>query len=120
MTTLLLLIIYLAFISLGLPDPMLGAAWPAMQIELGAKLETAGLLFMVVASGTIISSLASGRLLKCFGTGRVTFVSVLMTAVALLGVHFSPSVIWLMVFAIPLELGAVSVDAVRKRTRMNS
>ncbi|HLU23157.1 MAG TPA: MFS transporter [Bacillaceae bacterium] len=111
MTTLLLLIIYLAFISLGLPDPMLGAAWPAMQIDLGAKLETAGLLFMVVASGTIISSLASGRLLKCFGTGRVTFVSVLMTAVALLGFHFSPSVIWLMVFAIPLGLGAGAVDA---------
>lgn len=111
MTTLLLLIIYLAFISLGLPDPMLGAAWPAMQIDLGAKLETAGLLFMVVASGTIISSLASGRLLKRFGTGRVTFVSVLMTAVALLGFHFSPSVIWLMVFAIPLGLGAGAVDA---------
>src|SRR5690606_18190460 len=103
--------IYLAFISLGLPDPMLGAAWPAMQIDLGAKLETAGLLFMVVASGTIISSLASGRLLKRFGTGRVTFVSVLMTAVALLGFHFSPSVIWLMVFAIPLGLGAGAVDA---------
>ncbi|KAB2331367.1 MFS transporter [Bacillus mesophilum] len=111
MTTILLVIIYLAFISLGLPDSLLGAAWPVMQSDLGASLETAGFLFMTIAGGTIISSLFSGKLLKRFGTGRVTFVSVLMTAGALLGFHFAPSVVWLVICAIPLGLGAGAVDA---------
>ncbi|MCC3358135.1 MFS transporter [Bacillus sp. REN16] len=111
MTTILLIIIYLAFISLGLPDSLLGAAWPVMQPDLGAPLETAGFLFMTVAGGTIISSLISGKALKRFGTGKVTFVSVLMTACALLGFHFAPSVGWLVVCAIPLGLGAGAVDA---------
>lgn len=111
MTTFLLVIIYLAFISLGLPDSLLGAAWPVMQSDFGAPLETAGFLFMTVASGTIISSLVSGKVLKRFGTGKVTFVSVLMTAGALLGFHFAPSVGWLVVCAIPLGLGAGAVDA---------
>lgn len=110
MATFLLIIIYLAFISLGLPDSILGAAWPVMQGDLGAPLETAGLLFMTIACGTIISSLVSGRILKRYGTGKVTFVSVLMTAVALLGFHFAPSIIWLMVCAVPLGLGAGAVD----------
>lgn len=111
MTTILLVIIYLAFISLGLPDSLLGAAWPVMQSDLGAPLETAGFLFMTIAGGTIISSLFSGKLLKRFGTGKVTFVSVLMTAGALLGFHFAPSVVWLVICAIPLGLGAGAVDA---------
>lgn len=111
MTTFLLVIIYLAFISLGLPDSLLGVAWPLMQSDYGAPLETAGLLFMTIAGGTIISSLASGKVLKRFGTGKVTFVSVLMTAVALLGFNFAPSVVWLFVCAIPLGLGAGAVDA---------
>lgn len=110
MATFLLIIIYLAFISLGLPDSLLGAAWPVMQGDLGAPLETAGLLFMTIACGTIISSLISGRILKRYGTGKVTFVSVLMTAVALLGFHFAPSIVWLMVCAVPLGLGAGAVD----------
>uniref|UniRef100_UPI00240A0CC5 MFS transporter n=1 Tax=Gracilibacillus dipsosauri TaxID=178340 RepID=UPI00240A0CC5 len=111
MTTLLLVIIYLAFISLGLPDSLLGAAWPAMRLDLNAPLQTGGILFMTIAGGTIVSSLISGRLLKRFGTGRVTFVSVAMTAIALLGFYFAPSVIWLIVCAIPLGLGAGAVDA---------
>ncbi|WP_411747345.1 MFS transporter [Psychrobacillus psychrotolerans] len=110
MATFLLIIIYLAFISLGLPDSLLGAAWPVMQGDLGAPLETAGLLFMTIACGTIISSLISGRILKRYGTGKVTFVSVLMTAVALLGFHFAPSIVWIMVCAVPLGLGAGAVD----------
>ncbi|MCM3034198.1 MULTISPECIES: MFS transporter [unclassified Niallia] len=110
MALFLLIIIYLAFISLGLPDSLLGAAWPVMQLDLGAPLETAGLLFMVIAGGTIISSLISGKVLKRFGTGKVTFVSVLMTAAALLGFCFAPSVVWLIVCAIPLGLGAGAVD----------
>ncbi|WP_419961947.1 MFS transporter [Psychrobacillus sp. BM2] len=111
MATFLLMIIYLAFISLGLPDSLLGAAWPVMQSDYGAPLETAGFLFMTIAGGTIISSLVSGRVLKRYGTGKVTFVSVLMTAGALLGFHFAPSIIWLIVCAVPLGLGAGAVDA---------
>ena len=110
MATFLLMIIYLAFISLGLPDSLLGASWPAMQPDLGAPLETAGFLFMTIASGTIISSLLSGRLLKRYGTGKVTVVSVLMTAVALLGFQFAPSIVWLIVCAVPLGLGAGAID----------
>lgn len=111
LATFFLLIIYLAFISLGLPDSLLGVAWPVMQWEYGAPLETAGLLFMTVAGGTIISSLASGAVIQRFGTGKVTFVSVLMTVGALLGFTFAPSLIWLFVFSIPLGLGAGAVDA---------
>ncbi|NQX69910.1 MFS transporter [Paenibacillus alba] len=111
MATFFLFIIYLAFISLGLPDSLLGTAWPVMQLDFEAPLETAGLLFMVIAAGTIVSSLASGAVLKRFGTGKVTLVSCLLTAGALLGFAVSPSLIWLMICAIPLGLGAGSVDA---------
>lgn len=110
MATLLLVIIYLAFISLGLPDSLLGAAWPVMQSDLGVPLETAGFLFMMIAGGTIISSLVSGKVLKRFGTSKVTFVSVFMTAGALLGFHFAPTIAWLVLCAIPLGLGAGAVD----------
>lgn len=111
MAMFLLLIIYLAFISLGLPDSLLGAAWPVMQPDYGAPLETAGLLFMVVAGGTIVSSLLSGKVLGWFGTGKVTVVSCLMTAGALLGFSMAPSLIWLVICAIPLGLGAGAVDS---------
>lgn len=111
MAIFLLIIIYLAFISLGLPDSILGAAWPVMQSDFEAPLETAGFLFMTIAAGTIISSLVSGKVLKRYGTGKVTFVSVLMTAAALLGFYFAPSIIWLIVCAVPLGLGAGAVDA---------
>ena len=109
--TFFLLIIYLAFISLGLPDSLLGVSWAMMQSDFGAPLETAGLLFMTIAGGTIISSFASGAILKRFGTGIVTFFSCLMTAVALIGFHFAPSLVWLFICAIPLGLGAGAVDA---------
>ncbi|TWT27079.1 sugar MFS transporter [Planomicrobium sp. CPCC 101110] len=106
-----IIIIYLAFISLGLPDSLLGVTWPVMQPEFGAPLETAGLLFMAMAGGTIASSLASGAMLKRFGTGKVAFVSSFMTAAALLGFYFSPSLVWLFLCAIPLGLGAGAIDA---------
>ncbi|WP_188455721.1 MFS transporter [Virgibacillus oceani] len=111
MTLLLLVIIYLAFISLGLPDSLLGAAWPVMQKDFGAPLETAGFLFMTIAGSTIVSSLVSGKLLKRFGTGKVAFFSGFITASALLGFYFAPSIIWLFVCCIPLGLGAGAVDA---------
>ncbi len=81
-----------------------------MQVEFKAPLETAGVLFMTIAGGTIISSFISGTVLKKFGTGMVTFVSCFMTAGALLGFHFAPSIVWLFIFAIPLGLGAGAVD----------
>ncbi|MDQ0196430.1 MFS transporter [Paenibacillus wynnii] len=111
MATLFLIIIYLAFISLGLPDSMLGAAWPVMQLEYGAPIEMAGVLSIVIIVGTIISSLGSETILKRLGTGNVTFISVAVTAVALLGFSFAPSMIWLIVLALPLGLGAGSIDA---------
>ncbi|MFB3166727.1 MFS transporter [Neobacillus sp. 179-C4.2 HS] len=110
MATFFLVIIYLAFISLGLPDSLLGVSWALMQPEFGAPLETAGLLFMTIAGGTIISSFVSGAVLNRFGTGIVTFVSVFMTACALLGFQFAPSLFWLFICAIPLGLGAGAVD----------
>lgn len=111
MATILLLLIYLAFISLGLPDALLGSAWPVMRPDLGAPLATAGLLSMTVTVGTILSSLVSGAVVRRLGTGRVTLVSCLLTAGALLGFSYAPSVAWLIVCAIPLGLGAGSVDA---------
>ena len=110
MTTLLVLI-YIAFISLGLPDSVLGSAWPVMQAELGAPLSLAGYISMVVSAGTVVSSLASNRLITRFGVGRVTAVSVLMTAAGLLGISLAPAAWMLFLCAIPLGLGAGSVDA---------
>ena len=107
----LLAIIYIAFISLGLPDSLLGAAWPTMRAELGAALPMAGAVSMVCSAGTIVSSLLSARMVRRFGTGRVTTVSTAMTAVALLGYALAPSAALLFVAAIPLGLGAGSIDA---------
>ena len=111
MTVFFLLMIYLAFISLGLPDSMLGAAWPAMRLQWNAPLGQAGSISLVIAAGTVLSSLLSARVLKRFGTGRVTAASVLMTACALMGFSFAPAPGWLYLLALPLGLGAGSVDA---------
>lgn len=111
MTSLLLAVIYLAFIGLGLPDSLLGAAWPAMQPSLGVPLSYAGILSMIIALGTVVSSLQSDRLTLRLGTGRVTTISVGMTAAALLGFSLSGSFWQLCLWAIPYGLGAGSVDA---------
>lgn len=111
MFSLLLVVIYLSFISLGLPDSLLGAAWPSMQPQLGVPLSYAGYLSMIISCGTVISSLFSDRLLRRFGTGFVVSCSVLMTAAALLGYSLAPSYALLCVFAIPYGLGAGAVDA---------
>jgi len=111
LTILLLIIIYLSFISLGLPDSLLGSAWPSMYNLLNVPLHYAGIISMIIASGTVISSVFSARIIKRFGTGIVTAVSVLMTAVALAGFSFSKSFYFLCLFAVPLGLGAGSVDA---------
>lgn len=108
--TALLVIIYISFISLGLPDALLGAAWPVMSGDLGAPLSLAGMLSMIVAGGTIVSSLMSERVIRRFGTGLVTACSVTMTAIALLGIAISSKLIGLCLFAVPLGLGAGAVD----------
>ena len=111
MTTLLLAVIYLAFISLGLPDGLLGAAWPVMYQELNVPVSWAGAISMIIAAGTIVSSLQSDRLTLRFGTGVVTAASVAMTMVALFGFSTCSSFWMLCLWAIPYGLGAGSVDA---------
>ena len=111
MVHLLLAIIYLAFISLGLPDALLGSAWPTMYQQFQVPLSYAGLLSMVISLGTVVSSLQSDRLTKRFGTGVVTTVSVAMTAVAMWGFSVSSSFWMLVLWGIPYGLGAGSVDA---------
>ena len=109
--TVLLMFIYLAFISMGLPDSLLGSTWPAMYGQMGVPISYAGVLSMIISAGTIVSSFFSDRLLRRFGTGVLTAGSVCLTAAALLGfsygTHFAVFCLW----AVPLGLGAGSVDA---------
>ncbi len=109
--TVLLIIIYAAFISLGLPDSLLGSAWPVMRTGFDAPVAVAGYLSMTICLGTIVSSFLSSRILARYSTGTVTAVSVAMTAVALCGFSFAPSVWFMFLMAVPLGLGAGSVDA---------
>jgi fucose permease len=109
--TVLLIIIYVAFISLGLPDSLLGSAWPAMHVDIGVPISYAGIVSMIIAGGTIISSFFSDKIIRKLGTGLVTAISVSMTAIALLGFSISNEFIYLCLWAIPLGLGAGSIDA---------
>ncbi len=111
MFSLLLVIIYIAFISLGLPDSILGSAWPSMYEELQTPVSWVSILSMIIAGGTIISSMFSGKIIGVLGTGKVTAISVAMTAVALFGFSASPSFMALCLWGIPYGLGAGSVDA---------
>ena len=111
MFQLLLVVIYLAFISLGLPDSLLGSAWPVMYREFSVPVSYAGGISMIIAAGTIVSSLQSDRLTKKFGTGKVPALSVLMTAAALFGFSISHSYAALCLWAVPYGLGAGSLDA---------
>ena len=108
---LLIAIIYISFISLGLPDALLGAAWPTMCIQFGVPVSYAGAVSMIVSAGTIISSLLSDRMTRWLGTGKVTAVSVCTTAVALFGFSVSTEYWMLLLWAVPMGLGAGSVDA---------
>ena len=111
MTHILLVVIYLAFISLGLPDSLLGAAWPTMYPQFDVPVSYAGIVSFIIAIGTVISSLQSDRLTKWLGAGKVTAISVAMTAAALMGFSFSHSFWMICLWAIPYGLGAGSVDA---------
>ena len=111
MFSFLLLIIYLSFISLGLPDALLGSAWPIMHEELKVLLSYSGSVYMLISCCTILSSLKSESLNRRFGTGKITAFSVLLTALAIFGFSMSRSFYMLLLFAIPYGLGAGSVDA---------
>ena len=107
---LLLVFIYAAFIGLGLPDTVLGAAWPVMQLDLNAPLSAAGLLSIIVSAGTIVSSLWTPSLLRKLGTGKLVFVSIALTAVASFGYGFSAAFWMMCLFAIPMGIGAGAID----------
>lgn len=111
MVQLLLAIIYLAFVSLGLPDSLLGSAWPIMYGELDVPISYAGILSMIIAAGTVVASLMSDRLTRKFGTGMVTFVSVAISTLSMFGFSLSTSFLALCLLAVPYGLAAGSVDA---------
>lgn len=111
MFSLLLALIYVSFISLGLPDSLLGSAWPQMQESLGVSLSLGGVISFLITASTILSSLMSHQVIQRFGTGAVTMCSVALTALALLGFSLSNSFFVLCLWAIPYGLGAGSVDA---------
>lgn len=106
----LLILIYIAFISLGLPDSLLGSGWPVMHTELGVPVSYMGIVSMVISGGTIISSLLSDKLTRKFGTRIVTVASVFLTVIALFGFSFSGRFWMLIVFAVPYGLGAGAID----------
>ena len=112
MGSLLLALIYVCFISLGLPDSLLGSAWPVLHVEMDVPVSFAGFVSMTIFIGTILSSLFSDRLLHKFGAGKVTAVSVAMTAISLFGFSISTGYWMLILWAIPYGLGAGGVDAI--------
>ena len=105
MASLLLAVIYLAFISLGLPDALLGAAWPVMHTEFGVSVSYMGMISIIISMGTILSSLLSDRMTRRFGAGIVTLASVALTAAALMGFSFAHSFWLLCLLAIPYGMG---------------
>ncbi len=112
MGSLLLALIYICFISLGLPDSLLGSAWPVLHTEINVPISYAGIISMTIFAGTILSSLFSDKLLHKFGAGKVTAVSVIMTAFGLFGFFISNQFWMLLVWSIPYGLGAGGVDAI--------
>ncbi len=109
-TVILLMVIYLAFISLGLPDAVFGVAWPLIRTEWVMDLQAGGLIATVTTIGTVASSLLSGRLIAAFGEGKIAFFSTFLTAAALLGFGVAPHYGWIVFLAVPLGFGAGSVD----------
>lgn len=111
MLTILLVIIYIAFISLGLPDAILGSAWPMIHQNLNVLISYAGIATMIISGGTIVSSFFSGKVIRRFGTGKVTTFSVFLTAAGLIGIYFAPSFLWICLLGVPLGIGAGAVDS---------
>ncbi len=111
MMGLLLALIYLAFISLGLPDAVLGSAWPVVSKELDVSVASMGVISIIIAAGTIVSSLQCDRMINKIGVHKITAISVAVTAVSMLGFAVSPSYLLLCICAVPYGLGAGGVDA---------
>ena len=110
MATILLVFIYIFYIGLGVPDSLLGSAWPAIYGELSVPVSWASIISAVISCGTVLSSLFSTRMIAALGTPRVTVLSTSLTAIALLGFSVSHSFVWLCICAIPLGIGAGSID----------
>ena len=104
-------VVYLAFISLGLPDSVLGVAWPAMRHTFGQPVQAAGLITLILTLGSASSSFASALVVRRLGVGPVVLISGCLTGGALLGFSLAPTFGWILLLAIPLGLGAGSVDA---------
>ena len=111
MATLLLIIIYIAFIGLGVPDSLIGSAWPAIHTELGIPVEMVSVLTLLISGCTVLSSMFSTRILNKLGTAKVTAFSTAMTALSLLGFSFVPSFVFMIPLAIVLGLGAGAIDS---------
>lgn len=111
MATFLLIIIYIAFVSLGIPDSLLGAAWPAIYVDFGLPVSFLNILSVLISVCTMISSMVSARLIKRYGTAIVSAVSTALTAIALFGFSVSKSFLWLCLFALPLGAGAGAIDS---------
>lgn len=112
MGNLLLTLIYVCFISLGLPDSLLGSAWPVLHSEINVPISFAGIISMTIFVGTIISSVFSDKLLLKFGAGKITAISTMLTAIALFGFSISNQFWMLILWAIPYGLGAGGVDVI--------
>lgn len=110
MTTILLVVIYIAFIGLGVPDSLFGTAWPAIYPEFSQPVAAASCVTLLISGGTILSSLMSARLINRFGTGAVTAASTALTAAALFGFSVSGSLLWMCLIAVPLGVGAGAID----------
>lgn len=110
MATLLLIVIYIAFIGLGLPDSLFGTAWPAVYAEFNVPVSLASVVSLISCFGTFLSSLSSARVINRFGTGRVTAFCTLLTAAGLFGYSLSPSFFWMCLLAVPMGLGAGAID----------
>ena len=110
MATVLMVIIFVSYISLGIPDSLFGAAWPAIYGEMSLPVSYANFITVIHATGTIVSSLSSAAVIKRLGTAKVTFLSALMTSFALLAFALSDNMLWLCLSAVPLGLGAGSID----------
>lgn len=107
----LLVIIYITFISLGLPDSLFGVAWPLMHTDLNMQQSFASIFMIITGAGSGLSSIFAGKLIRKFGTGKVTFVSVLLTAIGLIGISFSPNIVFVIIFTVLLGVGAGAVDS---------
>ncbi|MBO5878985.1 MAG: MFS transporter [Clostridia bacterium] len=109
--TLLLIVIYVAFIGLGVPDSLIGSAWPAIYPDLNLPVDSVSIITLIISGCTVVSSIFSAKILSILGTAKVTAVSTAMTALALLGFSFAPNILWMIPLAVVLGLGAGAIDS---------